>query len=144
MANTGVRVGKAKAQEIGFALADAVAELDIDQEDREKVAAALADTLRESVIGAYLNRDLIRLLASDPLVPCAGYDIPVHGETTEHVDCPNGMVIRQMFHNSDAPDGRSAMWKQRAPYGEIRCVSCGSMQFIPEYRDNVLARTGGQ
>jgi hypothetical protein len=99
-------------------IADAIASVDVDQEDREAVAEAVAEALDGR---PDFRRDLFKLLASDPLVPCAGYD----GEP-----CPHGRVIRQAMHLSSAPDGRSAIWKQRAPYGEIRCISCGSKQFL--------------
>lgn len=123
------RVGRTAARETFEKLADAVAALDLDQEDREKVAEAVVGALVESRIGRLVEHpEVYVLLASDPLVPCAGWD--ADGE--QH-DCPNETVIRQRFHLSSAPD-------QRAPYGEIRCVSCGAMQFLPEYRENVLAR----
>ena len=64
--------------------------------------------------------DLFVLLASDPLVPCAGPPGSV---------CPHGRMMRMRFHNSASPDGRSLLWQRRAPYGKIRCVSCGGPQF---------------
>lgn len=108
---------------------------DLEQTDRESVAALLGEALdgRKD-----FQRDLFVLLASDPRVPCAGWFDPEKGET---VPCEHGRVIRLRFHDSSAPDGRSEAWRRRAPYGEIRCVSCGSMHFMPEYRKNVLART---
>lgn len=96
-------------------IADAIAMCDLDQEDRELVA----DAVTESLIGQIdFNADLFRLLASDPLVPCAG---PGEGEL-----CPDGRNIRIAMHLSTAPQGRALSWRRRAPYGEIRCVSCGS------------------
>jgi hypothetical protein len=105
-------------------IADAIASLDLDQEDREMVAQAVADALDgvERQTDFHQHYDLFVLLASDPLVPCAGH----HGQP-----CPHGRVIRQAMHNSSAPDGHSAIWAQRAPYGQIRCISCGAAEFIP-------------
>ena len=101
-------------------IANAIAMCDIDQEDREHVANAVT----EELIGTGdrdFDPDLFRLLASDPLVPCAG----PRGES-----CPDGRNIRIRMHLSSAPDGRSDAWRQRAPYGQIRCVSCGTKEFI--------------
>jgi hypothetical protein len=99
-------------------IADAIASLDLDQEDREAVAKAVADALSASgqKINPAFRHDLFVLLASDPLVPCAGFG----GQP-----CPHGRVIRVAMHLSSAPDGRSVQWRQRAPYGQVRCVSCG-------------------
>ncbi len=99
-------------------IADAIAMCDIDQEDRELVAYAVTDALYED---RDFDPELFRLLASDPLVPCAGSG----GEP-----CPHGRNIRIAMHLSTAPDGRSQAWRQRAPYGRIRCVTCGAKQFI--------------
>lgn len=97
-------------------IADAIASADIGQCDRERVASAVADALAGR---ADFARDAFALLASDPLVPCAGprgTDGP----------CPHGRVIRTAMHDRSAPDGRSPLWAQRAPYGEVRCVTCGA------------------
>lgn len=98
------------------ATAEAVARLDLDQEDRERVAEALADALHGRL---FFKRDLFVLLATDPLVPCAG----ANGEP-----CPTEAVIRVSMHNRLASNGRSAAWRRRAP--EVRCTSCGARQFI--------------
>lgn len=101
-------------------IANAVAGLDIDQEVRE----AIAEEIAEAIVAAGsrdmpdFRHDLFILLASDPLVPCAG---PRGGEGS----CPHGRVIRIGMHLSSAVDGRSKAWRRRAPYGKIRCVSCG-------------------
>lgn len=99
-------------------IADAIASVDLDQEDRETVAEAVTDALTGQ---QDFKPELFRLLASDPLVPCAGSG----GEP-----CPHGRVIRIAMHLSDAPNGRSEAWRQRAPYGSIRCISCGAAEFI--------------
>jgi hypothetical protein len=79
---------------------------------------------KEPLFHQHFSRDLFVLLASDPLVPCAGHD---------EEPCPDGRVIRIGMHLSTdekpLPHGRSAAWEQRAPYGQIRCVSCGAKQF---------------
>lgn len=99
-------------------IANAIAMCDLDQEDRELVA----DSVTEELIGQPdFDADLFRLLASDPLVPCAG--------SGGHV-CPHGRNIRIPMHLSMAFNGRSDAWRQRAPYGQIRCVSCGAKEFI--------------
>ena len=112
-------------------VADAIARADLDQEDREELAAAVADSFAAKNDPDF-RRDLFVLLASDPLVPCAGFD---HYETGDHVDCPEGRLIRIGMHLSDAPDGRSRAWRRRAPYGRIRCVSCGAAHFSPGYQE---------
>lgn len=131
-------------------IADAIASVDIDQVEREMIAKAVADGIAKAakvvggsattqdtkVWGKGWRRDLFVLLASDPLVPCAGWDDP---ETDEHHECPTSTVIRIGMHNSSDPEGRSQSWKPRAPYGRIRCVTCGSMHFNDTYRRNVLA-----
>lgn len=99
-------------------IADAIAMCDLDQEDRELVADAVTEALTGQTD---FRPDLFRLLASDPLVPCAGSG----GEP-----CPHGRVIRIAMHLSIAPQGRSQAWRQRAPYGHIRCISCGAAEFI--------------
>lgn len=97
-------------------VADAIAQRgDIDQLQREGIA--------EDVAAAYdgdpdFNHDLFTLLASDPLVYCAG---------TEYEACPNAVRIRIPMHLSSAPDGRSEAWAMRPP--TVRCVSCGSRHF---------------
>lgn len=101
------------------AIADAIASADIDQEDRERLAQSIAERVDFRKFG--IGRDLFVLLASDPLVPCAG-----HGDEP----CPDGRVIRIRMHLSSAPDGRSAAWEPRAPYGKIRCISCGAKEFV--------------
>lgn len=137
MTTAAERIGKTAATEIFTDVANAISLLDLDQEDRERVASAVIGALRESRIGSLIpHPETFELVASDPLVPCVGYDRP----DGTRADCPARTVIRLGWHLRSAPDGRSAAWKQRAPYGEIRCVSCGSMQFNSEYRDNVLAR----
>jgi hypothetical protein len=123
-------------------MANAIARLDIDQEDRERVAVAVADAISSEVAEAAerhgtsqdtrtwlrgWRRDLFVLLASDPLVPCAG---PGDGEP-----CPHGRVIRIAMHDSTAekplPAGRSAAWRRRPPV--VRCVSCGAQRFRQQY-----------
>lgn len=110
-------------------IANGIASADIDQEARELVARTVADAIKE--VGARhmpdFKHDLFVLLASDPLVPCAG---------TKDGPCPHGRVIRIAMHLSNAPDGRSAAWEQRAPYGRIRCVTCGAAEFIPGFSDS--------
>ena len=109
-------------------IADAIAYLDLDQQDREAVAKAISESIQEADEAEHrdFKPDLFVLLASDPLVDCAGH----HGEP-----CPHGRVIRIAMHNRDDPDGRSAAWRQHAPYGSIRCVSCGAAEFIPGYSE---------
>ncbi len=99
-------------------IANAIAMCDLDQEDRELVADAVTEALYAE---KDFDPDLFRLLASDPLVPCAGWK----GRA-----CPDGRNIRIAMHLSMAHDGRSDAWRQRAPYGRIRCVSCGAKEFI--------------
>ena len=101
-------------------IADGISSQDIAQDDRVKIANSVADEL-ESTGDRDFRRDLFVMLASDPLVPCAGH----HDEPCEH-----GRVIR---HRMRPEEG------QFAPYGKIRCVSCGAHQFIPEYHANVTA-----
>lgn len=98
-------------------IADAIASVDIDQEDRELVARTVAEALSGR---RDFNRETFELLASDPLVPCAGVD----GEGTNRDGERCGVVIRIAMHNSDAEDGRSFAWSERRPV--VRCVSCGS------------------
>lgn len=110
-------------------IADAISGLNIDQEVREAVAEEVAAAISASDSKFHLDfkHDTFVLLASDPLVPCAGYkDAP----------CPHGRVIRIAMHLSSAEDGRSEAWDQRAPYGHVRCVSCGAAQFVPGYAEN--------
>lgn len=102
-------------------VADAIAGLDIDQQDREEVAEAVAAAFAEAR-SPYFRRDLFVLLASDPLVPCAGFD---------DQPCPENRRIRVMMHLSSAPDGRSKAWRRRRP--EVRCVRCGARMYVPGY-----------
>lgn len=108
--------------------ADEIALLDIDQEVREDVAAAVTRGLDGT---ADFDPTVFRLLASDPLCECAG---STHPRTGEHVPCPNGVRIRIAMHLSTAPDGRSKAWRQRKP--EVRCVTCGAKQFVPGYAES--------
>ena len=108
-------------------IADAIASVDLDQEDREVVARAVSDKIMANIHDHRdFREDLFLLLASDPLVPCAGHN----GEP-----CPHERVIRIAMHLRSAPDGRSEVWQQRAPYGSIRCISCGAAEFIPGYSE---------
>jgi hypothetical protein len=102
-------------------IADAIARLDLDQEDREAVATAVADALRETARARkvdHYRRDVFWLLAADPLVPCVG----ALGKP-----CPHEREIRIAMHLRDAPDGRSKAWTQRRP--TVRCVPCGGEHF---------------
>jgi hypothetical protein len=93
-------------------VADAIASVDIEQDDREKVARSVANGL----LGQQDFRlDLFLALATDPLVDCAG---PVPGR-----GCPHGRRIRVVMHDRHAEDGRAASWQRRLP--EVRCISCG-------------------
>lgn len=94
-------------------LADAIARLDIDQVVREQVADALTDALRGR---PDFYSKMFRLLASDPLTPCAG---PGDDEP-----CPHGREIRIPMHNSRSEDGRSAVWEPQIP-APVRCADCG-------------------
>jgi hypothetical protein len=115
-------VAAKRFERAGFkAIADAIALLDLDQEDRESVAEAIGDALDGT---AHFQRDLFVLLASDPLVPCAG---------SRYGPCPDARVIRQAWHDRSAPDGRNPMWRRRAPYGDIRCARCGAEEFSPGF-----------
>lgn len=114
-------------------IADAIARLEIDQEVREAVAEAVADGIEAATVGTSrraANPDFIRdtfvLLASDPLVPCAGY---------QDKPCPHGRELRVAMHLSSAPDGRSKAWQREHPSG-IRCVSCGAATFVEGYAEN--------
>lgn len=113
------------------AASDAIARVNIDQEAREAVAEEVAAALDSTFRRVGIDVGAWTTLASDPLVPCAG----ASGEP-----CPEGRVIRIAMHLSDAPDGRSAAWQQRAPYGELRCVTCGAAQFIPGFAENRAAQ----
>jgi hypothetical protein len=98
-------------------VANAIARLDLDQEDREAVAEALTWSLMPE-IGSFA--ETFELLASDPLVPCAGFgDEP----------CPYGREIRIAMHLgwADGARGRSAAWQRRRP--TVRCVSCGARNY---------------
>lgn len=97
------------------AMADTIATADVHQVERERMAEELANDLNGK---PDFKRDLFVLLASDPLVPCAGIgDEP----------CPHGRKIRIPMHLSSAPDGRSKAWSARRP--TVRCISCGSAHF---------------
>lgn len=103
-------------------IADAVARLDIDQEDRERVAEALTQALDGR---PDFRPSTFRLLASDPLCPCAGPRETANARGGFAGEpCPHGREIRIAMHNTDAPDGRSFAWAQRRP--TVRCVSCGA------------------
>lgn len=120
-----MQVSKKALKEQLVAIADAIASADVDQEDRERVARAVGDSLSRVVLQEF-DRDVFVLLASDPLVPCVGAD----GE-----GCPHERVIRIPMHLSSAPDGRSKVWAQRAPYGDILCVTCGSEKYVKGYKE---------
>jgi hypothetical protein len=96
-------------------VADAIARLDIDQEDREQVADAITAAL-DAQQDPDFKADLFRLLASDPLVACAG--------PGDDRPCPHERWIRIGMHLRTAPDGRSAAWQRRPP--GMRCVTCGA------------------
>jgi hypothetical protein len=116
-----------------LAIADGIARPDVDQVERERVAESVADALQEDEkIRPHVNREIFVLLASDPLVPCDG----VAGE-----GCPHLRVIRVSMHNRHAPDGRSAAWERRAPYGRIRCVSCGAERHRRRDGDDPVVQT---
>lgn len=106
-------------------VADAIARLDIDQEVREQVARAVTEGFEQAGDRDF-KADLFELLASDPLVPCAG---------ALGAPCPHGRELRIAMHYSEGPDGRSAAWARRP--GETRCVSCGAAEFVPGYAENV-------
>lgn len=99
--------------------ADAISRLDVDQETREKVAAALAEAFDGQ---PDFKRGLFEGIARDPLVACVG---------TPDGPCPFDREIRIAMHLRDAPDGRSAAWQPDKP--EVRCISCGARTFIPNY-----------
>ena len=122
---TKYKVGKKANWQRFVAIADAIASVDIAQTERELVADAVTEALKGS---PDFRPDIFRLLATDPLVPCAG----AHGEP-----CPEGRVIRIAMHLSTAPNGRSAAWREQAPYGQIRCISCGAKEFVPGYAEAV-------
>jgi hypothetical protein len=103
-------------------VADEIARLDIDQEERERVADALTRAFVEARAPRF-RPDVFRLLASDPLCTCAGPEQPPFAKP-----CPDGREIRIGMHLSTAPDGRSARWEQRKPI--TRCLSCGSALFL--------------
>lgn len=96
-------------------IADALARVALDQSDRERVAEAVAGALEGR---RDFRRDLFVLLASDPLVPCAGNEGP----------CPNGYEIRIAMHDRTAEDGRSVAWRATPP--TVRCVSCGASMLV--------------
>jgi hypothetical protein len=110
-------------------IADAIASVNIDQEAREAVAEEVAHAITAAGARDFpdFRHDTFVLLASDPLVPCAG---------TRDGPCPHGRVMRIGMHLSSAPDGRSLAWEQRAPHGRIRCVSCGAAEFIPGFSES--------
>ena len=115
---SGVTLGDKRLAAHIKTIADAIASADIRQTDREAVARTVGIALAngDPAIAAHVNAGVFVLLASDPLVPCAGGD---------EVGCPYQRVIRIPMHDSHAADGRSNAWRERAPYGQIRCVSCG-------------------
>jgi hypothetical protein len=80
--------------------------------------------------------DTFVLLASDPLVRCAGYDLD-----GLHHECADGVEIRVRMHDSGAPHGRSTQRAERAPYGQLRCVTCGSRQHVPAFAANAKEAT---
>lgn len=98
-------------------IADAIAVVDIDQEDREAIARSVARALEGR---PDFKLELFILLASDPLVDCAG-PAPRRG-------CPHGRQIRVPMHDSSAENGRSQAWQRRLP--EVRCVSCGAERYL--------------
>jgi len=94
---------------------DAVARLStIDQEVREEVARALTISLKGQ---PDFKPELFQLLASDPLVDCAGSGL------RRGMACPHDRRIRVAMHDSTSEDGRAASWRQTMP--EVRCTSCG-------------------
>ena len=109
-AGTQVGIGKKAAHEIFFGVADAIAKQDIDQEDRERIADAVADALGATRLATHFHRDVF-----DPLSPCIG--------SRDGTPCPEERLIRIGMHLSSAPDGRSEMWRKRRP--QVRCVGCG-------------------
>jgi hypothetical protein len=109
---------------------DGIAAADMDQEDREALARSVAARYLRAGAEDFMH-DLFVLLASDPVVRCAGYDID--GERHE---CPARVEIRVRMHDSGAPDGRSTQWSERAPYGEVRCLPCGSRQHVRGFAAN--------
>ena len=114
-----ITLGEKRLRAHIHAIADGIARADIGQIERERVAETVAAALRiDPKIAAHVKRDAFVLLASDPLVPCAGPRDSDDG-------CPHDRVIRIMMHNRESPDGRSKAWEARAPYGRIRCTSCG-------------------
>ncbi len=104
------------------AVADAISSADIEQVAREQIASDVADALD----GLGLRHDVFKLVASDPLVLCAG---------AKGHPCPWQRRIRIAMHLSTAPDGRAASWEPRAPVG-IRCVTCGAAEYVEGYAEN--------
>jgi hypothetical protein len=108
-------------------IADAIARVDIDQEDREAVARSVTNALAGR---PDFKDELFLLLASDPLVDCAG---PAPGQ-----GCPHDRRIRVAMHYSGAEDGRSKAWQRRMPV--VRCVTCGTHRRLgPVTTDERLA-----
>ena len=106
-----------------------IASADIPQQVRERVAGWVGQKLLDDRRLSGDQHKLFVLLASDPLVPCAGFgDEP----------CPEERVIRVGMHldfdpfNPEDEAGRSQAWKAERP--TIRCVSCGAKEFVPGHR----------
>jgi hypothetical protein len=97
-------------------LADAIARVDIGQTNRDLVAAAATDALTHM---PNFKPALFRLLASDPLVPCAG---------TDDGPCADGLEIRVGMHLNTAPDGRAQSWQEELPV--VRCLACVIANFV--------------
>lgn len=115
-------------------VADTVARLDIDQEERETLAEALTEAFTEARAPRF-TPDTFRLIASDPLCACVGPNVKANAEP-----CPEAREIRVAMHLSAAVDGRSEAWRSRKP--EVRCVTCGAMAFVPGYREGREAQEG--
>lgn len=97
-------------------LADAISRLDIGQSNRDLVAATAADALSHL---RDFKPNLFRLLASDPLVTCAG---------TDDGPCPDQTEMRVAMHLGSAPDGRAQSWQEDLPV--VRCTACGLSTLI--------------
>lgn len=102
-------------------VAAAISRLEVPQVTREQIAHDIRAAFDEVGDPDFRSHaDTFELVASDPLVACAGYgDNP----------CPEGREIRIAMHLSEAPDGRAKSWRATKPTG-IRCVSCGSREFV--------------
>jgi hypothetical protein len=110
-AGAAMKVEARRFQKRYGAAADAIARLDIDQPDREKVAHALAQAFTGQ---PDFKAETFWLLAADPLCPCAG---------TADGPCPAGREIRVAMHDRHAPDGHSEAWARRKPL--VWCAACG-------------------